>query len=234
MAKVSALQDPVWTDAADTCVGCGYSLSGLSAPGRCPECGAPYGTGQLVLTGIVRVSRPTSPFRRAAWLAVIGGAVLLSMLWPILLAFQAVLLLVLFLAMVGGIIALWVTGPRERSGVERLVLTPAGIARIALRAASDRAAWDSLFTPFDGANSVEFKRVSPVWRQVRLSVVTPGPAGTGSRPNRRRVFEAGFRCADSHAPEVERVVREFVQGALNAGATHPDRPPPAHATAGGK
>lgn len=132
------------------------------------------------------------------------------MFWPILLILEAFLLLALVLATVGGLIALWVTGPRERVGAERLVVTPAGIARVALRPTAGQSRFDTLFTPFDGANSVEIKRISPVWRRLRLRVVTPG-AGVA-----RQVFDAGFRCPDAHAPEVERMVREYVRRALPA------------------
>ncbi len=238
MPKVSALQDPVWTDSADLCVGCGYSLHGLAAPGRCPECGAAYGTGQLVLTGIVHRSRSISVGRRVAWIAVVTCAVLLSVFWAVLLILQVLLLIGLIAATLGGAIALWVTGPRERSGVERLVITPAGVARVALRANSERAKLDTLLTPFDGANSVEVTRVSPVWRRLRVRVVTKDASG---KANVRQVFDAGFRCPDSHAPEVERVVREFLQAALAARAggptpataAAPHREPPAEPEASG-
>jgi len=55
------LPDPQWSQAASICIACGYSLSGLSATGKCPECGASYEAFQLVLAGIPRRSGSGGP-----------------------------------------------------------------------------------------------------------------------------------------------------------------------------
>jgi hypothetical protein len=223
LAKPSLLQDPVWTDAADLCIGCGYSLRGLAAPGKCPECGAEFGTGQLVLTGIVNRSRRTSPARRAAWTAVITGAILLSLFWIVLLVFNAVLLIATVIAVGGGLIALWITGPRERSGIERLVMAPAGIARVAIRTPTDQNRLDTIYTPWGNANSVEITRVSPVWRRVKVRIVESGAGVTST------IFDAGFRCSDAAAPDVDHAIRGLIRGALAARAGTIAPPPTAAA-----
>ena len=64
------LPDPEWAD-PEFCVCCGYCLTGLSAPSRCPECGTPFLEKTLVLHGVPRSAAGTSPIRRVAWVLLI-------------------------------------------------------------------------------------------------------------------------------------------------------------------
>lgn len=204
------LPEPAWTRSAEICLRCNYSLHGLAAPGLCPECGTPYVAQQLLLAGVAKQSRATPLGRRLAWAAVGGGLLLFALIWPLLLMFNFVALLIVIIALVGGLIALLVTGRRERRGTERFVITPAGIARIPLRIQPGTDGFDSVMIPWDGSNCVQITRISTVWRSLRI--------GTADSTGRMRavIFDAGFRCPDAAAPEVEAVIKDMVRASLAA------------------
>lgn len=73
-----------------TCGECGYSLLGLEASGRCPECGCAFGPDQLVLWGT-----EGGPFKadriarnlQLAWAVLVAGAFVL-LLWRRLASFR--------------------------------------------------------------------------------------------------------------------------------------------------
>src|SRR5512136_1509438 len=77
------LPDPEWV-APEFCVRCGYSLLGHTAPGRCPECAAPFLERHLVLHGVPSSAKGTSPARRVAWAGLILATVACSQFAPFL------------------------------------------------------------------------------------------------------------------------------------------------------
>lgn len=217
------LPDPVWDPDPANCARCGYALGGLARPGVCPECSLPFAERHLIMAGLVSRARRAPLGRRIAWVAVIGAFVAITMLWPVFLVFDALLLVVTLLVATGGLAWLLATSRRERRSTERFLFTPGGVARLALTAqqrgpgasATSGAGHDSVFTPWDGANAVEFKRISPYWRRIRIGIAQPGG------PLQRTVFEAGVRCPDSTAAGAEQAVRELVARGLIAPAPHP-------------
>lgn len=213
-----ALPDPCVAESPELCLACGYALRGLAAPGMCPECGLPFEAHPLVVAGIPNRSAGGSGARRAMWAAVFVVFFVHLYTWP----FQVFLLrwevpLIVLALLIGAFVALLMTGPRERRGVERFHLTRAGIARLPLDPAPGSRP-DTRLVRWEGANVVELRRISPVWRRVRI-----GRAAGGRLE--RVVFDAGIRCRDEDAEMVERMIRESLRGtARSAAAPGTDEP----------
>lgn len=215
---VSHLPDPMWADGPHQCLGCGYALDGLAAPGICPECGAPFDVQALVLHGIPNSSKGTPLWRRLAWIALIVGGFLLTqtmvyigmfLSWWLVLAFAA--------AIVGVAIWLLATGPRDRASTERFILTSAGIARVPVKARPGE--WlDSILIRLDDCDTVRLDRISPFWRRVRLGV-------RGATTSADTRFDAGIRCPDASAETVRATLLAMIPRA--AARAHPPTTPQA-------
>jgi hypothetical protein len=211
------LPDPTWTEAAEVCIGCGYALSGLPVPGRCPECGAHYEARQLILAGVPRSASGVSPLRRAAWVVLFCAMALLSQIWPIFLSPGRWIIAVVILGgILSGMAFLLLTSQRERHGSERFCITPSGIARVP--ATFDPAAQrlDSAFIPWSDCDAFDLKRVSPYWRRLRIGrkAVKAGFAAVR--------FDAGIRCPDASADIVSHTIAHY----LSPSAHPPIAPPP--------
>lgn len=199
-----ALPDPWLTETPELCLVCGYALRGLAAPGVCPECGLPFDKQQLVIAGVPNRKAGGSATRRVLWVALFTGFIVEVYTWPL----QVYLLtwevpLVILALLLGAFVALLMTGPRERRGVERFFVTRAGIARLPLKVPPGSKP-DSRLVPWVRADTLELRRVSPVWRRVRIGRV--GPKGKLGQV----VFDAGIRCRDEDEAMVERTVRAFL------------------------
>jgi hypothetical protein len=210
------LPDPAWA-APEFCVCCGYCLTGLTPPGRCPECGAPFVEKQLVLYGVPRSAAGTSVARRVAWVVLIIATGICSQTWILLLRFSWVLAGTIGTAIVGGLIALVLTSRRERGGAERLVVSPLGMVRVPLADPAERERLDSVVVPWAGARSVELKRISPVWYRLRVGTFAPGGALTGV------ILDAGIRCSDAQAADVRQTIEWYLRLALER--VHVEPPP---------
>jgi hypothetical protein len=211
------LPDPTWTEAAEVCIGCGYSLKGLPVPGRCPECGAHFEARQLILAGVPRSASGASVPRRAAWIGVFILTALISKLWPLFIApGRWVIPLIAFGGILIVVTVLLVTGQRERHGTERFCITPSGLARVPATFDPASARLDTAFLPWSDCNAVELKRVSPFWRRLRI-----GRNGPRARLT-EVLFDAGIRCPDAAADIVLHTIRSYL-----APPTHPPTAPPA-------
>lgn len=202
---LGTLPDPAWTEGASMCVGCGYSLDGLAAPGVCPECGAPFEARQLVLAGVPNSMKSGSAWRRGAWAVLIVLLVVHSQSWMFSIRLGWWVPLAVLAMIVAGVVGLLVTGPRERGGTERFVITPAGITRVATKLQAGASSVDSIFIPWGKADAVHLKRVSPFWKRLRVGTVS-GSTIAGIQ------FDAGIRCPDK---DVDLVVGT-IQGHLNS------------------
>lgn len=209
------LPDPHWMDVPETCMQCGYSLRGLEAPGRCPECGAEFDRRSLVLAGVAQGQRGGSVARRAAFWIIAASALIMSQTIFLALLFAWWLALVMIAVVVGGLAWFWITGPRERRGAERFIITSTGIARVPL-VGNDMK--DRLFVPWADADAFALTRISPFWRRIRIGRRT----ARGKIANVR--FDAGIRCPDAMAPDVEAALQSLLQSPAPPQAHPPTEP----------
>lgn len=203
------LPDPEWAD-PEFCVCCGYCLTGLSAPSRCPECGTPFLEKTLVLHGVPRSAAGTSPIRRVAWVLLIVAAGTYSQIWAFLLIRYWVLAVIFACGLVGGLVGLLLTSRRERGGAERFVVSPVGIVRLPLENPGEHERLDSVVLPWGDAMAVDLRRISPVWYRLRIGAFAPGGRVTSA------IVDAGIRCTDLLAPEVRRTIEGHLTHAQQA------------------
>jgi hypothetical protein len=153
------------------------------------------------------------------WVTILIGLVVLSQAW-VLLAIHAPwmlgLALVTLLASAGGMVA---TGTPVSKATERVVFSPAGIAR---------GVWGKPPTSlhrWEGDERCETRRIGTVWQ--RLTVRDAGGEA---------VIDTGFRCRDADLPLIASCVEAYARG------TQPDEQelapfraagPPGGATEGG-
>lgn len=202
------------------CLACGYDLSGLSErAGACPECGASYEAWALELAGAPRTRRADVPiWRRLAWLGVIGACVVFYFACVPLAMFAWWLSLAMGCAIVGAIVLLVRTGPRDVAGVERFVFTRAGIWRALLDDAGTARRIDAHLVPYAGASDVRVKRLTHQWRRVQIG-------RAHSDRIAEVVFDANVRCPDADEARVVEVLRGLVGGDRPQGAPPLADPP---------
>jgi len=201
--SAGTLPDPAWQEGVGACLGCSYSLHGLPTPGVCPECGTRYHATQLVLAGIPNRMSSTPVLRRLGWVAIITISMVVLFIWPLLAQISWWIPVSMVVSVVAGIVFMNKTGTRERYGTERFVITPDGIARVAMKA--DRVTGDlgSVFIPWARSDAVHLKRTGAFWKRLRI----------GRRAGKKLVdpiFDAGIRCPDAVAQEVARTIKGFL------------------------
>ncbi|TVQ33560.1 MAG: hypothetical protein EA376_01985 [Phycisphaeraceae bacterium] len=207
--KSQPLSDPVWSETPDHCLWCSYPLVGLTAPGRCPECGVWFDAHVLTLCGVPASSAGAPVWRRAAWLAVIGaGLIYFYVGWAFLLFISPILAGATGLAILGALVVLVVISPRERRGAERFIFTHRGVVRAPLKQGRHASGADTILIPYDDANAVELKRVSFFWRKLRIGVAS----GRGARMS-GFAFRAGVRCPDDYEERVRHHIEALLQAA---------------------
>lgn len=210
------LPDPQWSQSASICIACGYSLEGLPRVGQCPECGSGYEDFQLVLFGVPRSSHASGP-RRIFWAVLITLCVTHLYTLSIQVTYRPWIALVFSLVLVACVIALLVTGPRERRGTERFIVAKGGIARVAMKFDPASRRLDTIFVPWGTADTVNIERISTFWKRLTIGNLASGLHG----PMRNAIFDAGFRCPDA---DVERVREAIPRSMLGPTASAQSRP----------
>lgn len=157
-----------------------------------------------MLAGVPRSSSGVPLGRRLAWAATILGGFLYANFALVLFVASWVLGLVATGVLAGALIWLLVTGPRDRRGVERFVFSVAGVARLPL-VHEPGVRLDTVYVPWTGYETVELRRISNVWRRLRV--------GQRRAPGAALIevsFDAGVRCPDARAESVRAVIQSYI------------------------
>ncbi len=189
---------PRVVECREDCLGCGYPLEGIPAPGSCPECGLPFEDGlcNLQIAGVAKRSAgPT--WRRVVWVIMAVVAFLYGNLVALLFINSPIIALVILAALIAGVVGMALTSPSKKgTGSEYFTFVQGGFWRWPI--GSDQRV--SEFRAFDGENpGVTLKPVSRVWAS--MSVVQ-----FDERGKREVLLSGGFRC--------QRDDLEIVQGAM--------------------
>lgn len=148
-----------------------------------------------MLAGVPRRAS-VSRSRAALWCLLVAAWFFGLQLFPLLIHFGGEWLLLGLLALVGATLAMVLTGKRERRGVERFLIDSSGVTRLGLHAGKPGSTPDPVFIPWGEADSVDFQKVSPVWRRLRIGTRADGGRLTAV------VFDAGVRCPEAIAEKV--------------------------------
>ncbi len=208
----SFLPDPAFGDNSNTCLRCAYPLEGMPDAGCCPECGLPFhaAADTLVLHGVAR-SQEVVAWRRAVWIILAVLTFFFVQFIILLFAYNPLYAGIFAMALLAAIVGMVLTGAPRRRGTERFVITPSGLSRHTLGSA-DRPA----FILWDGPVHTDLRKISPVWRRLRLATIQNG------RPVRH--LDAGIRCPEEDLPEVRRLLAALAGPPNQAAAPSP---PPA-------
>lgn len=216
------LPDPQFLDPPTWCLACGYALDGIPAPGACPECGQRFPAAYLVLGGIVQGSSRNRG-RSALWIGL-GAAWYILGSFGIMLAIMIspALALALVVVLVGSVVVMIMTSKRDRRGSEQLVFSHGVIGGRSIEKTKKKGKKKN--APANTAGEVdriapglsfELRRVSPVWRSLRIG------SANGNRV-KSAVFRAGVRCTDQD----EAMVRSAIADLLEATPVDKPLPPP--------
>ena len=186
------------------CLSCGYSLEGLPAPGACPECGLEFygGISSIRIAGVAKRG-PGPKWRKPVWVVLfiatflwvqgIGVMWMTGMLW---------LSLLLFAAIVAGMVAMGVTAKQGSVGSEYFSITEAGFGRIP----TGEKARLTEFVPWgEGTPAVRIERVGKYWAKIHLVRKT-----TDAKPE--VLLDAGFRCPAEDLLVVEQLIVRLMNG----------------------
>jgi len=184
-------------------------------PGVCPECGVPFESTQLVLAGVPNRMKSSSTLRRAVWIVVMVAMIVHWQTWILQIRYGWWMPLAILGILGLAVVWLLLTGPRERKGTERFVVTSAGITRVVPNAAPGDLSLGSQFIPWGRSDAVVVTRISPFWKRVRIG-------RKAGRTLRDVAFDAGIRCPDGVDREVIGTIRAHLAAAPRPAADEPN------------
>ncbi len=202
--KNEPLPFPRVVERPEDCLGCGYSLEGIPAPGSCPECGLPFehGLSGLQIAGVAKKSAGPA-WRRAVWIVIAIVAFLYGNLIAILFINSPIIALVILAALIAGVVGMALTSPSKKGvGSEFFTFVQGGFSRWPVGA--DPSVRE--FRSWDGVNpGVTLKPVSRVWAS--MSVVQ-----FDERGKREVLLSGGFRCQQIDLQMVGEALEKLVRG----------------------
>lgn len=202
--KKELLAFPRVVERPEDCLGCGYPLEGIPAPGLCPECGLPFehGLSGLQIAGVAKQSSGPA-WRRAVWIVIAIVAFLYGNLVTLLFMGSPMIALVILAALIASVVGMALTSPSKKgTGSEYFTFVQGGFSRWPIGA--DPSVRE--FRAWDGVNpGVTLKPVSRVWAS--MSVVQ-----FDERGKREVLLSGGFRCQRDDLPIVQGGLIRLMQG----------------------
>jgi hypothetical protein len=202
--KKELLPFPRLVERPEDCLGCGYPLEGIPAPGLCPECGLPFehGLSGLQIAGVAKKSAGPS-WRRAVWLLIAIVAFLYSQIMVLLFMSDPIIALGVLGAIGAGALGMALTSPNKKgTGSEYFTFVQGGFSRWPIGSGPEVRE----FRTWDGVNpGVILKPVSRVWAS--MSVVQ-----FDERGKREVLLSGGFRCQRDDLPMVGDAMVKLVRG----------------------
>ena len=202
--KKELLPFPRLLEKPEACLGCGYPLEGIPAPGSCPECGMEFYDrfSGIQIAGVAKKSGGPA-WRRAVWIVIAIISFLYFNVIGVLIFTLPWMALVIFLAIVAGVNAMIFTSPNKKgAGSEYFIFVQNGFSRWPTgtkNAVREFRAWD-------GVNPCVFvKPVSRVWGSIKI-------VQFDERGKREVVLSGGFRCRTEQLPLVEQSIEMLMRG----------------------
>ena len=202
--KKELLPFPRLLDQPEACLGCGYPLDGIPAPGSCPECGMEFFDrySGLQIAGVAKKSGGPA-WRRAVWIVLAVVAFLYGNLLPFLFISSAIIALVILAALIAGVVGMALTSPSKKgAGSEYFTFVRTGFSRWPTgteSAAREFRAWDGV------KPGVMVKPVSRVWASMKI-------VHFDERGKREVLLSGGFRCRTELIPVVEQAIGMLMRG----------------------
>lgn len=202
--KKELLPFPRLLEKPEACLGCGYPLEGIPAPGACPECGMEFYDrfSGIQIAGVAKRSAgPT--WRRVVWVIMAVVAFLYGNLVALLFINSPIIALVILAALIAGVVGMALTSPSKKGiGSELFTFVQDGFSRWPVGvspAVREFRAWD-------GVNPCVFvKPVSRVWGSIKI-------VQFDERGKREVVLSGGFRCRTEQLPLVEQSIEILMRG----------------------
>ncbi len=218
-ALQSAMPESLQKARPERCLRCDYSLTGLPAAHRCPECGLEYDEQTFVLGGIVRGTRGQRPGRAALWVVVAlglwpGAAVIAPLAMGTAGGFGCLAVAVLWIALLVYLIA---TSRRGGQGVEQFVFSAGGFGYCANLTPAGAA--DAQVIPWSDVDTVLVERKGANWHRIRIGT----GRGSDGGPEHTR-FDVGVRCREETAAWIRGFIEDRIRAARSPAPTPEEVP----------
>ncbi len=197
------------------CPACDYSLTGLPAEWRCPECGFAYDDRTFVMKGISRGTSSMTSSRKSLWiLLAITGMFGPTILIELNFRGAASLSLILGVAWISLVIFLLVTGKRERRGMEQILFAAGGFGYCT--SGLDAAAEGFRLVKWADVDGIRLDKKGARWHRLRIH-----SRRADGRSGGRTQLDVGIRCDLDTARWLHDILSDRIQTAMEKNP--PDR-----------